>query len=74
VAEYAFAAGHQAAWARAHATELRTRKWSVSFFVNNLFNQKYIKDAGNTGDNLGIPTFIAGEPRLFGADITIKTH
>ncbi len=49
-------------------------QWTASIFANNLLNQKYIKDAGNTGDDLGIPTFIAGEPRFFGAGITIKTH
>ena len=46
--------------------------WSLSFFATNLFDKKYIKDAGNTGDNLGIPTFIAGEPRLFGVSLAIK--
>lgn len=48
--------------------------WSVSVFVSNAFNQKFIKDAGNTGDNLGIPTFIAGEPRFVGMSFSIATH
>ncbi|GAA0539788.1 outer membrane receptor protein involved in Fe transport [Rhizomicrobium palustre] len=48
--------------------------WSASVFVNNVFNRKYIKDAGNAGDNLGIPTFIAGEPRFFGVAVALKTH
>jgi iron complex outermembrane recepter protein len=50
------------------------QSWSVAAFATNLFDQKFIKDAGNTGDNLGIPTFIAGEPRLFGVSLTLKTH
>jgi outer membrane receptor protein involved in Fe transport len=45
---------------------------TFSVFANNLFNEKYIIDAGNTGDNFGIPTFIAGAPRLAGAEVNIK--
>lgn len=50
------------------------KPWSVAFFVTNVLDQKFIKDAGNSGDNLGIPTFIAGEPRFLGASFTMKTH
>jgi outer membrane receptor protein involved in Fe transport len=46
--------------------------WSVGAFVNNVFDQKYIKDAGNTGDAFGIPTFISGEPRFFGVTVSIR--
>ena len=48
--------------------------WTVSAFVTNVLDQKFIKDAGNSGDNLGIPTFIAGEPRFFGASVSFKTR
>jgi Outer membrane receptor proteins, mostly Fe transport len=48
--------------------------WSASVFVTNVLDKKFIKDAGNSGDNLGIPTFIAGEPRFFGASLSFKTH
>jgi len=43
-----------------------TGGWRVGAFVTNLFDKKYIKDAGNTGDSIGMPTFIAGEPRFYG--------
>lgn len=46
--------------------------WKVEGFVSNLLDQEYIKDAGNTGGAFGIPTFIAGEPRYFGASFAIK--
>ncbi|MFZ4067590.1 MAG: TonB-dependent receptor [Phenylobacterium sp.] len=46
--------------------------WKVEGFVSNLLDQEYIKDAGNTGGAFGIPTFIAGEPRYFGAAFSIK--
>ncbi|MFT4252732.1 MAG: TonB-dependent receptor [Caulobacter sp.] len=41
-------------------------------FVTNALDQDYIKDAGNTGDAFGIPTFIAGEPRFMGVSVSIK--
>lgn len=41
-------------------------------FVNNLFDERYIKDAGNTGDALGLPTFIAGEPRFYGVQLSAR--
>lgn len=46
--------------------------WKVEGFVSNLLDQEYIKDAGNTGGAFGIPTFIAGEPRYFGASFSIR--
>jgi outer membrane receptor protein involved in Fe transport len=46
--------------------------WSVSVFANNVLDQKFIKDAGNSGDTFGLPTFIAGEPRFMGASLSLK--
>jgi iron complex outermembrane receptor protein len=46
--------------------------WRVELFVENAFDKKYIKDAGNTGDALGLPTFIAGEPRFYGISASIR--
>jgi iron complex outermembrane receptor protein len=52
--------------------DLRVR-WDASserfyavVFADNLFDEEYIIDAGNTGDAFGIPTFIAGSPRMVG--------
>ena len=47
-------------------------RWSAELFVTNLFDKEYIIDAGNTGDGFGIPTFIAGAPRMFGGYLTIR--
>ncbi len=44
----------------------------VEMFVDNLFDESYIKDAGNVGDNLGLPTFIAGEPRIYGIQASVR--
>ncbi len=41
-------------------------------FANNLLDEDYIIDAGNTGDSLGLPTFIAGPPRMVGAGVTYR--
>ena len=38
--------------------------------MNNALDEEYIIDAGNTGGAFGIPTFIAGLPRLMGVRIT----
>lgn len=46
--------------------------WSVEAFADNLLDEKFIKDAGNTGDGLGLPTFIAGEPRTVGVVFGVK--
>lgn len=40
--------------------------WTLGAFVKNLTDEAYIIDAGNTGDSLGLPTFIAGPPRMYG--------
>lgn len=46
--------------------------WTVGAFVTNALDQDYIKDAGNTGDAFGIPTFIAGEPRYYGVSFAMR--
>nr|WKN37010.1 TonB-dependent receptor [Tunicatimonas sp. TK19036] len=42
----------------------------LAVYVNNATDEDYLIDAGNTGEALGIPTFIAGPPRLFGVQLT----
>jgi len=44
----------------------------IEAFVENIFNKKYIMDAGNTGDSLGLPTFIAGAPRFYGVSLSLR--
>jgi outer membrane receptor protein involved in Fe transport len=44
----------------------------LELFADNLLGQDYIKDAGNTGDAIGLPTFIPGEPRLYGIQASVK--
>lgn len=42
---------------------------NVTGFMSNVLDEKYIIDAGNTGRNFGIPTYIAGPPRMFGFEL-----
>lgn len=44
--------------------------WEVNVFANNLFDNEYIIDAGNTGGAFGTPTFVAGPPRFYGVQLT----
>jgi len=46
--------------------------WGVEVFGDNLLDEEFIKDAGNTGDSLGVPTFIAGEPRTYGVTLNLR--
>ena len=54
------------------ATASAGGKYRAELFVENLFDKEYIKDAGNSGDALGLPTFIAGEPRTYGIQLTAR--
>ena len=46
------------------------RGWNVEAYVNNLFDQDYLLDLGNTGKTFGLPTAIRGEPRIAGLRVT----
>ncbi len=46
--------------------------WRIEAFVENLFDKAYIMDAGNTGDSLGLPTFIGGAPRFYGLSASFR--
>jgi len=45
---------------------------AVEAFASNLFDTDYIIDGGNTGGGFGIPTFIAGPPRFYGASLRLE--
>lgn len=45
---------------------------TLEAFVSNVTDEDYLIDAGNTGDNLGLPTFVAGPPRMWGVGLTWK--
>jgi outer membrane receptor protein involved in Fe transport len=43
----------------------------IGAYAKNILNEKYIIDAGNSGNAIGFPTFIAGNPAVFGGQIRI---
>ena len=43
--------------------------WKVELYADNLFDEKYIIDAGNTGGGFGLPTFVAGMPFIAGVRV-----
>ena len=46
-------------------------RWAVTARADNLFDERYLIDAGNTGGSFGIPTFVAGDPRRLGVQATL---
>ncbi len=45
-------------------------RWEISGYVKNILDEDYLIDAGNTGANFGLPTFISGPPQFIGLQIT----
>lgn len=56
---------------RADFTPLSGR-WSMAFYGDNLLDEKFIVDGGNTGDSFGMPTFIVGARRAMRAELTVR--
>ncbi|MDR7119495.1 TonB-dependent receptor [Rheinheimera soli] len=46
------------------------QNWSVTLYSSNVFDKKYLVDAGNTGGAFGYPSFVPAAPRLFGIEFT----
>lgn len=40
--------------------------FSYEIYADNVFDEEYLIDAGNTGGGFGIPTFVRGMPRIAG--------
>jgi iron complex outermembrane receptor protein len=47
-------------------------RWEVVARADNLFDEQYLIDAGNTGGSFGIPTFVAGSPRRLGLQASLR--
>ncbi len=47
-------------------------RFELAGFLRNASDEDYLLDAGNTGGGFGIPTFIPGEPRFYGAQLTAR--
>jgi iron complex outermembrane receptor protein len=47
-------------------------RWEIVGFVENAFDEESIIDAGNVGGSFGLPTFVAGDPRRFGIQSSLR--
>jgi outer membrane receptor protein involved in Fe transport len=43
---------------------------NLMLYCNNLLDEQYATSGGNTGSLFGVPTFVPGAPRMFGAKVT----
>ena len=48
------------------------RTMDISLFGKNILDQKFIMDAGNSGDNIGLPTFVAGARGTYGVSLGVS--
>jgi outer membrane receptor protein involved in Fe transport len=46
--------------------------WRIEAFAENLFDKHYIRDAGNTGDAIGLATAVPGTRRLYGVAARVR--
>jgi len=52
--------------------EIADGRYRIGGFARNVLDRNYLIDAGNTGGGFGIPTYIRGEPRVYGVEIGSK--
>lgn len=45
--------------------------YEVGLYGRNILNEKFLVDAGNSGNQIGFPTFVAGAPSVFGVSFKI---
>ncbi len=50
----------------------RKQTYQVGFFGKNMLDEKFLIDAGNTGDSFGTPTAIAGARQLMGVELSVR--
>lgn len=47
-------------------------RWEIVAHGENIFDRRFLIDAGNTGGSFGIPTFVAGNPRRLGVQASVR--
>ena len=45
--------------------------YEIGLFGKNILDEEYLIDAGNTGNTIGFPTFVAGSPSVFGVSVKL---
>ncbi len=54
------------------AIKARKQTFDISLYGKNLLDEDYLIDAGNSGDAIGFPTYVAGAPRTMGVQFKVK--
>lgn len=49
-----------------------SERYQVSAYVQNLFDQRYVIDAGGVAQDLGAPNVLPGYPRFYGVALTVR--
>lgn len=47
-------------------------RYEIAAFAHNLLDTNYLIDGGNTGNSFGLPTFVAGSPRVLGVEVKLR--
>lgn len=50
----------------------KDQNWSLAVYGENLLDEKFLVDAGNTGDAFGMPTFIVGTRKTMRVELTAR--
>jgi iron complex outermembrane recepter protein len=50
--------------------KLAEPKLMLSVYATNLLGEEYVTSGGNAGSLFGVPTFVPGAPKMFGAKVT----
>ena len=60
-------------WIADASVKLRpnSSSWQIEIYADNVFDEEYLIDAGNTGGGIGIPTFVRGKPAVAGIRLYI---
>lgn len=46
--------------------------WRIEGFVTNLADTRFLRAAGGTSVDFGLPTYVAGQPRMFGVSLILR--
>ena len=49
--------------------ELAKPSMVLSIYGTNILDEQYVTSAGNTGSLFGVPTFVPGAPKMWGAKL-----
>ena len=51
-----------------------SQRWRIEAFANNLFDRRYVRDIGAASLSFGLPTYVAGPPRVIGIALSTSNQ